>query len=120
MIVVDPNVRNGRRFILGTSVTVADVAIAKLYHALNADAIADWYALTLPQVYSALAYYYEHKTEVDQPVCSQIRRAEALKEKRVAGCWFVPMATYRCSSRSIARSASSRQLPSVVALRHRR
>ena len=85
MIVVDPGVRNGRPHILGTSVTVADVAIAKLYHALDADGIADWYALTLPQVYSALAYYYEHKTEVDLQVRSQIRRAEALKEKRIGG-----------------------------------
>ena len=83
LIVVDPNIRNGRPYILGTSVTVADVAIAKLYHAQDADGIADWYALTLPQVYSALAYYYEHKTEVDQQVRSQIRRAEVLKEKRV-------------------------------------
>jgi len=85
MIAIDPNIRKGRPHILGTSVTVADVAIAKLYHALDADGIADWYALTLPQVYTALAYYYEHKTEVDQQIRSQIRRAEVLKERRVGG-----------------------------------
>jgi uncharacterized protein (DUF433 family) len=34
----------------------ADVAIALIYH--NPDGIADWYELTLPQVFAALAYYY--------------------------------------------------------------
>ena len=64
-IAIDPAVRSGRAYITGTGVTVADVAMVKLYHQQDADGIADWYGLTLPQVYAALAYYYEHKTEID-------------------------------------------------------
>jgi len=47
--------------------------------------IADWYGLRLPQAYAALAYYYEHKPEIDGQIRTQIRRAEALKEQRVGG-----------------------------------
>jgi uncharacterized protein (DUF433 family) len=62
---------------------VADIAIAKNYHNQDADGIADWYGLTLPQVYGALAYYYEHKSEIDQTIRAQIKQAEDLKEKRI-------------------------------------
>jgi uncharacterized protein (DUF433 family) len=84
-IAVNPAVRNNRAYILGTTVTVADVAIAKLYHGLDVDGIADWYGLTLPQVYAALAYYYDHKGVIDEEIRTQIRRAEEFKEKRVGG-----------------------------------
>jgi uncharacterized protein (DUF433 family) len=83
VIAVNPNVRNGRPYVIGTSVTVTDVAMAKNYHNQDADGIADWYGLTLPQVYGALAYYYDHKAELDQTIRAQIKRAEDLKEKRI-------------------------------------
>jgi len=83
VIAVNPQVRSGRPYIIGTSVTVTDVAIAKNYHHQDADGIADWYGLTLPQIYGALAYYYEHKAELDQIIRAQIKRAENLKEKRI-------------------------------------
>ena len=79
----DPDIRSGRPYLVGTTVTVADVAIVRLYHGLDADGIADWYGLSLPQAYAALAYYYEHKPEIDGQIRAQIRRAEALKEQRV-------------------------------------
>ena len=37
----------------------------------------------MPQVYAALAYYDEHKPEIDEQVRTQVRRAETLKEQRV-------------------------------------
>jgi uncharacterized protein (DUF433 family) len=83
LIAINPKVRSGRPHIVGTTITVADVAIAHVYHGQDADGIADWYQLTLPQVYAALAYYYEHKAEMDEQIRHQIRHAEALKEKRI-------------------------------------
>jgi uncharacterized protein (DUF433 family) len=83
VIAVNPKVRNGRPYIIGTSITVADVAIAKNYHNQDADSIADWYGLTLTQVYGALAYYYEYKAEIDKTIRAQIKHAERLKEKRI-------------------------------------
>ncbi len=79
----DPNIRNGRPYVVGTTVTVADVAIVRLYHGQDAEGIAAWYGLDLHQAYAALAYYYEHKPAIDGQVRVQIRRAEALKEQRV-------------------------------------
>jgi uncharacterized protein (DUF433 family) len=81
-IALNPAIRNNRAYILGTTVTVADVAIAKIYHGLDVDGIADCYGLTLPQVYAALAYYYDHKDVIDEEIRTQIRRAEEFKEKQ--------------------------------------
>ena len=83
LIAINPNIRRGRPHIVGTTVTVADVAIARIYHGQDADGIADWYSLSLAQVYAALSYYYDHKTEIDEQIRVQIRRAEALEEGRI-------------------------------------
>lgn len=83
LIAVSPDVRNGRAYLLDTTVTVSDVAIARLHHDQDPDGIADWYGLSLPQVYAALAYYYEHKDDINREIRQQISRAQALKERRV-------------------------------------
>lgn len=83
LIAIDPYIRSGRPYIIGTTVTVSDVAIAKLYHDKDPDGTADWYGLSLPQVYAALAYYYEHKETIDIEIRQQISRAEMLREQRV-------------------------------------
>lgn len=83
LIAIDPQVRSGRPYIISTTVTVADIAVAKIYHGQDVDGIADWYGLSLPQVYAALAYYYEHKSVIDEQIQQQIRKAESFKEKRV-------------------------------------
>lgn len=83
LIAINPKVRNGRAYIVGTTVTVMDVAIATTYHGKDADGIADWYSLTLAQVHAALAYYYDHKSEMDELIHQQIRRTDELWEKRV-------------------------------------
>lgn len=81
-IATDERLRGGRPVILGTSVTVADVAIVKIYHAQDADGLAQWFGLSLPQIYAALAYYYEHKDAMDADIRAKIRRAEELKANR--------------------------------------
>jgi uncharacterized protein (DUF433 family) len=68
---------------LGTTVTVADIALTKHYHGQDADGLAEWYGLTLPQVYAALSYYYDNKETIDDQIRTLIRRAETLKEKRI-------------------------------------
>lgn len=82
-IATNPAIRGGRPFIVGTTITVADVAVAKVFMMLDADAIADYFDLGLPQVYSALAYYYDHKAEIDQSITDQRALAASMKEQRV-------------------------------------
>lgn len=47
LIAINPDIRNGRAHILGTTVTVADIALTKHYHGQDADGLAEWYGLTL-------------------------------------------------------------------------
>lgn len=82
-IASNAQIRNGRPFILGTTITVADVAVAKVCWMMEAEEIAEHFQLSLPQVYAALAYYYSHKTEIDQSVEDRRRLAEEMKEKRI-------------------------------------
>lgn len=82
-IAIDPKIRGGRPYIVGTSMTVADIAIARIFRMLQADEIAEEYDLSLPQVYSALAFYYAHKAEIDGSISERRRLAAEMKEKRV-------------------------------------
>ncbi|MBL8133964.1 MAG: DUF433 domain-containing protein [Anaerolineae bacterium] len=83
LISIDPNVRGGRPCIAGTTIEVSAIAIAKVIHMQTADEIASGYRLTLAQVYAALAYYYDHKAEIDAQIQSQDSIADAMKEKRI-------------------------------------
>ena len=83
LIATNPSIRSGRPYIVGTTLTVADIAIAKVFWMMEADAIADYYDISLPQVYAALAYYYDHKDEIDADIDKRDRLAAAMKEKRV-------------------------------------
>jgi uncharacterized protein (DUF433 family) len=83
LIATNPRVRNGRPFIIGTTITVADIAATKIFMMMDAEEIADHYRLSLPQVYSALAFYYDHKAEIDQSIADRRRLAAEMKENRV-------------------------------------
>ena len=79
LIVSDETIRKGKPCIEGTGVRVMDVALAKIAHGQDADGIAEWYDLSLPQVYAALAYYYEHKETMDAELRQEMKQARELK-----------------------------------------
>lgn len=83
LIASNPSIRSGRPYIVGTTITVADIAIAQIYHMLDVDGIADYYNLPLEAVHAALAYYYQHKVEIDESIRERRKLAEDMKEKRV-------------------------------------
>lgn len=83
LIAINPNIRDGRPCIVGTTLRVTDIVIASIFHERTPGEIATDYDITLAQVHAALAYYYEHKTELDKDIRQQIRTARELKEKRV-------------------------------------
>ena len=80
---INPSVRSGRPYLIGTTLTVADVVVAKIYQQLSPDDIADQFGLTLAQVYAALAYYYDNKQAIDDSITERRLLAERMKEKRV-------------------------------------
>ena len=82
LITTNPQVRNGRPCLAGTTLEVAVIATAKVMGQEPEDIAAD-YELSLSQVYAALAYYYAHKQEVDSTIQQRHQLALSMKEARV-------------------------------------
>jgi len=69
-IEVTPGVCGGRPRIAGHRITVQNVVIWHERLGLGADEIAANHGLTLADVYAALAYYYDHRAELDEAIRS--------------------------------------------------
>ena len=67
-IEITPGIAGGKPRIAGHRITVQDIVIWHERMGTNADEIATEYGLTLADVYSALAYYYDHRTEIDEAI----------------------------------------------------
>jgi uncharacterized protein (DUF433 family) len=83
LITTDPSIRGGRPCIGGTGIRVTDIAIAQMLHGRTPDEIGSDYAISLAQVHAALAYYYQHKADLDADIRDQFQTAQDLKERRV-------------------------------------
>ena len=83
LIATNPDVRSGRPCIAGTGLEVSVIVIAHIVHQRTPGEIANDYGLTLAQVHAALAYYYDHKAEIDAMIQEQSRIAQEYKEKRI-------------------------------------
>lgn len=81
LITTNPKVRGGRPCLIGTGLRVSDVVMARLFHSQTPDEISTAYAVPLAAVYAALAYYYEHKAEIDADLREQIETARRMKEE---------------------------------------
>lgn len=75
-IEITPGIAGGKPRIAGHRVTVANIVIWHEWMGQSADEIAAEYKLTLSDIYAALAYYYDHRAEID----ASIREEEALVE----------------------------------------
>ncbi len=83
LITTNPKVRGGRPCIAGTGLRVTDIVMAHLFHNRTPSELASDYDISMAQVHAALAYYYEHKDELDADIRQQIAKARDLKEKGV-------------------------------------
>lgn len=83
LITTNPRVRSRRPCIVGTSLEVAVIAIAKIVHGQSPEEIAADYNLSLSEVYAALTYYYEHKEQMDTMIQQQRKLANKMKETHV-------------------------------------
>jgi len=75
-IVSDPNLQDGQPMIADRHIRVVDIVASHLYRGLNATELATNFKLDLGQVYAALAYYYQHKSELDEVMRTQAEQAE--------------------------------------------
>lgn len=76
-IEITPGVRSGKPRIAGTRIAVADVAIMYLRMGQSLEEIAGKYQLSLASVYAAMAFYYDHRQEIDQRTAEAEAGAEA-------------------------------------------
>ena len=82
-ITKDPKVCGGRASIDGSRIRVMDI-VALLEEGYAPEKMLNVFAtsLTLAQVYAALAYYYDHKEEVEVSFAEQDQAEEAHEQRR--------------------------------------
>jgi uncharacterized protein (DUF433 family) len=84
LIVSKPEVRGGRPCIAGTGLRVIDIVMANMFHDRTPDEMAADYGVSLAAVHAALAFYYEHKAELDADIRDQIKTIDEFREKYIA------------------------------------
>jgi uncharacterized protein (DUF433 family) len=67
-IEITPGVAGGKPRIAGHRITVQNIVIWHERIGMDADEIATTYGLELADVYAALAYYYDHRAEIDNAI----------------------------------------------------
>ncbi|HEX6190578.1 MAG TPA: DUF433 domain-containing protein [Pyrinomonadaceae bacterium] len=72
--------RGGKPRLAGTRITVGDIVLMHRRLGRALEEIAGTYDLPLAAVYEAMAYYYDHKDEIDQSLDEEESLAEAFKE----------------------------------------
>ncbi len=73
---------DGRPWLTGTQIKVLEVALDRLAHHWDGDEIQRQHPhLTLGQIYSCLAYYYDHQEQMDRVIEEQMRTYERLRRQ---------------------------------------
>lgn len=80
-IVQTPDVVGGKPRIAGRRITVQNIVIWHEHMGFSVDEIATQYNLSLAEIYAALAYYYDHKPEIDQTMAESEAFVEELRQK---------------------------------------
>ncbi len=76
-----PEIASGKPRVAGHRITVQDIAIWHERLGRSPDEIAAEYDLPLAAVYAALAYYFDHRVEIDQAIAEGQAFAEALRQR---------------------------------------
>ena len=78
-IEITPGIRSGKPRIAGRRITVADVAIMYLKMGQSLEEIAGKYQLSLAAVHAAMAFYYDHREEIDRRLEAEDAYVEAFR-----------------------------------------
>ncbi|MCM2404909.1 DUF433 domain-containing protein [Anabaena sp. PCC 7938] len=79
-IEIAADVRSGKPRIAGTRIAVEDVAVMHLKLGYSLIEIAGKYDLSLASVYAAMAYYFDHRDEIDELAAQENEIVEMLKQ----------------------------------------
>jgi len=76
-IEITPGIAGGKPRMAGHRITVQDIVVWHERMGMSADEICAAYDLSLADVYAALAYYFDHRADIDQ----RIEESEAFVEE---------------------------------------
>lgn len=79
-IEVTPGIAGGKPRIAGHRITVQNIVIWHERMGKTADEIATEYDLDLADIYASLAYYFDHRSEIDRSIEESKAFVEALRE----------------------------------------
>ena len=80
-IEITPGMSAGKPHISGHRITGQNIVIWHERMGMSIDEIAAEYDLTLADVYAALAYYFDHRSEIDKAIEESRNFAEALRRR---------------------------------------
>ncbi|MBV6402221.1 MAG: hypothetical protein CNIPEHKO_02527 [Anaerolineales bacterium] len=80
-IEITPGVMGGKPRIAGHRISVQNVVIWHNEMGYSVEKIAEDYNLSLADVYAALAYYHDHKEEVDKSILEGEKFVEEMKKQ---------------------------------------
>lgn len=81
-IVSTPDVVHGAPRIDGHRIRVSDIAVRCVHHGRTVEDVAEAYAISPAKVHAALAYYWDHRDEIDadleadREIAAEIRARE--------------------------------------------
>jgi uncharacterized protein (DUF433 family) len=80
-----PQITGGKPRIAGHRISVQDVAIWHERMGRSPDEICAEYDLSLAEVHAALAYYFDHRDEIDRSIADSEAFVAALKARTTSG-----------------------------------
>ncbi len=80
-IEITPGIMGGKPRIAGHRISVQNVVIWHNEMGYSVEKIAEDYNLSLADVYAALAYYHDHKEEVDKSIVEGEKFVEEMKKQ---------------------------------------
>ncbi len=80
-IEITPGIAGGKPRIAGHRITVQDIVVWHERMGMSADEICAAYDLSLADVYAALAYYFDHRTDINQRIEDSEAFVEELRKR---------------------------------------
>ena len=104
----DPKRRGGRPCIIGRGFRVKDVVMNMRYGSGSPENIAEDFDIPLGHVYAALAYYHDHKEEIDEDIREDELFSDLLEEKGVEWLNSPAVAEFWASGTLVAERREAR------------
>jgi uncharacterized protein (DUF433 family) len=80
-IEANPDIRGGKPCIAGTRIAVHDVVLTHLRLGQSLEQIAGHYDVSLAALHAAMAYYYDHRAEMDRAMQDEDTALRAIRQQ---------------------------------------